>query len=301
MPRAVAPDELAFLASWLREPDLDSVTAHLARVAYRIATSGNEDASYRCVRQMYFLEPRLPNHALYAGLLATNAERRAAGATTPWVDVGAGLGTDVRKLRADGWPRDQVLAVDVAETLWRYGLDLFADAAAPPCDFVIATIGSGAAAPPPLAALTGASAVVSLMAVLHVLNEGAVDALLRAARRLLAPGTGVLIGVCLGTAAAPGPWTPPALQSVPTARWLHTRDSLAALLSAVGFVDVDVRATEHAPHVRHRDVARHAAAASAVGLDAPPPPRAGWERYLSFSGRRAAAEPRGLDEAVAAA
>ena len=247
LPRPVTDAELAFLSRCLREPDLDVLRAHLARhVAEGIASS----ASYGCVKGMLYLEPRLPRWGAYHALRDAGAAERAAGGAPLWLDAGTGYGQDLRVLGADGWPTEDIAALDVARDLWDAGGRLFRDAATPParvlfvenlCD-PATVVGAPPDAPASaVASLRGAAAVVSALAVLHAVgDEGAVQALLNNAAALLRPG-GALLGYCVGAKRGhAGPWMPPATLSVQTQRFLHDPDTLAAALSVAGLEGLSV-------------------------------------------------------------
>src|SRR5690606_39190350 len=75
-------------------------------------------------------------------------------------------------------------------------------------------------------------------AVLHVLTEGKVEALLRAVYSMLRPG-GSFFGDGAGTSAEPGQWEPPLRNR--TTGYHHSPESLQHTLERIGFVEVEVR------------------------------------------------------------
>ena len=282
LPREVSNDELSFLASWTRETDFAVLRSRLAQVhAAATSPAGGGAHEYRCVREMRYLVPRLPLLADYAAILAAGVAARSKGETPLWVDVGCGLGVDVRKLNFDGWPSENIVAVDISPTLWLLGFDLFRDSASPPCRFVTADLAQPISPESTTAVMAavctpGTATVISLMAVLHVLSAPQVTALLCSARTLLAPG-GSLVGVCAGAAVgAAGMWTPPASLSVPTTRWLHDVDTLSTELTTAGFTNVAV--TEH-DRSSHSELPVSVAAPAQVT-------RGGVAVFLRFSANR---------------
>jgi hypothetical protein len=154
-------------------------------------------------------------------------------------------------VQQQGWPGEATVAVDVVDTFWQLGLQLFRDADRQPCRFYQANIIDDAIFPPVevlttsdddgsrgVSSLRHSCAVVSAMAVLHVLTKAEVEALLRKAALLLLPGgRGTLSGVT-GGSATPCEW--PVADKV---RFLHSQASLKALLEAVGYQDVHVQET----------------------------------------------------------
>jgi hypothetical protein len=230
LPRPVDDAELAMLSSWTKEADLQAVRAHLTATYSAIRATG-EDHQYRCVRTLYFLVPRVDRVKGYQALLAAPEG--------PWLDVGAGLGTDARKLLVDGWPADRLVALDIAPDMWNWGLKLYKDDASPPCKFVVADLTAADGGGPAVAPLEGTCAAVSAMAVLHVLTEAQITALLRRSLELLRPG-GSLVGSTAASTTVPRVWMPEAGMSVQRERYLHTKDSLAQLLTSLGYASVEV-------------------------------------------------------------
>lgn len=76
-------------------------------------------------------------------------------------------------------------------------------------------------------------------AVLHVLNEEKVGALLRSIFTLLKPG-GTYFGICAGLTDCPTAWQPEYANRSPA--FLHTATSLEEVLRQVGFTEVNVTA-----------------------------------------------------------
>ncbi|KAL4422579.1 hypothetical protein ABPG75_008776 [Micractinium tetrahymenae] len=224
-----------------------------------------------------FLEPHISGHPCYQRALQVVREARQAGAAPLWLDAGAAVGTDIRQLRVDGLGEGEVAALDIPESqhYWQVGLDLYQDADRPPCQALFGDICDGAVLPPQpagqrqqpqaegaqgqegqdgprrrwrsIAELAGRVHVASCSAVLHCLGREQVEQLLRKAALLLRPG-GLLLGSTLG-APTPREWVA-AYQSGRT-RWLHSAQSLKALLEGLGYEQVEVEPT------RWRDVDRN--------------------------------------------
>ena len=260
--RPLHSSELTLLREVFPTESDAALTARVA-TAHERATRGVDPAHlYRCVRDVMYLQPRVARLPEYAAALA-----RAPGGGL-WVDVGAGPGTDVRKVVLDGWPASRAAAVDVTSQLWPLGEALFGAA---PCALTLCDV---AAAPPP-AALAHAASVVSLVSVLHTMDRALLEAFVRGLRALLAPG-GLVIGSTVG-ADAPREWTFPAAAGCAT-RWLCSAGSLAEMLAAAGLVDV--RVTEHALDGDEAGVGGGLRSSGAL--------REPWQRMLSFAAREPA-------------
>lgn len=266
-PREVSDAELALLARYTARTDLAALREHVL-AQWRRAVSGTAPV-YCCVRTLMFLEPRISGHPSYPRAQRAMQQQRKAGTAPLWLDIGAAVGTDVRQLRLDGLTQHEVVALDIPESqhYWQVGLDMYLDAARPPCQALFGDICDDAVLPavpaapaqagPPegqrwddIAQLAGRVQVASCSAVLHCLGREQVEQLLRKACLLLRPG-GLLLGSTLG-APTPRPWE--AAYQAGRTRWLHSAQSLAALLRELGYEEVEVAPT------RWRDVDRSTAA-----------------------------------------
>ncbi|KAG8162469.1 hypothetical protein KVR01_008234 [Diaporthe batatas] len=88
---------------------------------------------YPCLGQFRFLELNLsarPRGDLYARLLVTLKSSPAPPSTPAFLDVGACLGQDVRKLIHDGAPPGSVAGAELSPTFIRLGYELFRDSPA---------------------------------------------------------------------------------------------------------------------------------------------------------------------------
>ena len=260
--RALEAGELDFLRS-VYPAEADEALVERVRAVHAAALAETSPLHlYRCVRACMYLSPRVTRVPGYAAAVAQGGGGGGGGGGGLWVDVGAGTGTDLRKVIADGWPATAVAAVDVTGELWALGEQLFGAA---PCAVTVVDL----CAQPPPAALRGTAACASLVSVLHTLDEAGVAALVRGVRALLRPGARVL-GSTVG-ADAPRLWAPPQAAGAPT-RFLHSAASLAALLRAAGYADVAVSETDFGGIPR-----------------APGDEREPWQRMLAFEAREPAA------------
>lgn len=188
---------------------------------------------YRCVRELMFLRPRIERHFHYPEVLATI---KSADPHARYLDLGCCFGTDTRRVVVDGWKQEKVVAVDVIPDFWNYGLQLYEDAATIKVETRIGDVTSDSAFVESLVA-GGQFAHVWTGAVLHVLTEAKVEALLRSVFAMLRPG-GSYFGTCVGTSGQPSDWQPEYRNRGQA--YLHTAESLKELLERIGFVEVVV-------------------------------------------------------------
>lgn len=154
---------------------------------------------YPCLGQFRFLELNLsarPRGDLYERLLST---LRSSPSSPAFLDVGACLGQDVRKLIHDGAPRASVAGAELSQTFIRLGHELFRDS---PADVamvqadILAPLGGkegegqGAA---PLGRFRGRLSVVQLGMILHLFTWEEQVAAFENAVALLRDKPGVLI------------------------------------------------------------------------------------------------------------
>jgi len=186
---------------------------------------------YRCVRELWFLQPKINLHFHYAEVLSTpKADPHAR-----FMDLGCCFGTDTRRVITDGWKEESVVPVDVIPDFWNFGLQLYQDDALLrtkvqfgdlTCDDKLEhSLSEG-----------GLFAHVWTGLVLHVLDQAKAEALLRSVFRLLRPG-GTYFGTCVGSGEHPTIWSPAPDRSP---GFLHTSSSLSHLLAAIGFEEVTV-------------------------------------------------------------
>ncbi len=99
--------DLAFLARYTGEHDLDSLREHV-RGVYRDTKA--QLHVFRCIQRGEFLKPRLRLLPCYPLVLETLASDAPPGVL---LDVGTCFGQDVRGLLLDGVTVDRIVAVDL--------------------------------------------------------------------------------------------------------------------------------------------------------------------------------------------
>jgi len=166
------------------------------------------------MQDLLFLQPRIARSQVYHALTAEMKERKEKeNRASDYLEVGAAFGTDARKAVLDGW---NVTALDVVPRYWELGLELFKDAAHPPCPFFGGNIIKDSFLSPHgyegpvdelnVNPLKSSFDVAHASAVLHCLSEADVQSLLEKVLLLLRPG-GTFIGSTLGREVGnEGPW-----------------------------------------------------------------------------------------------
>ncbi|PFH52914.1 hypothetical protein AMATHDRAFT_1652 [Amanita thiersii Skay4041] len=76
---------------------------------------------YPCIRILSFLKLRVSRTLAYKSVLNLGQERNRP----IFLDIGCCFGSDIRKVVADGWPIQDVVASDLRAEFWKYGHDLF--------------------------------------------------------------------------------------------------------------------------------------------------------------------------------
>ena len=223
----ITDDDLAFISSYQSgKMSLEETRQHVLEFWRQTVTRDNLQI-YRCIAGFQFLQPRLPAHFAYEALLP---ELKAG--TRQVLEVGCCFGTDLRTMLQDGVPVEQITETDLVKDYWESGKLLYRDADDERIKRVRTFFGD-ATQSSFLPDDNGKYGLIINMAVLHTLSEQGVRGMLTRFRDLLQPGRGVLIGVTGTASDGPREW-----KQGSTTRWLHSRESLEALLKELGFAQV---------------------------------------------------------------
>ncbi|KAK9820362.1 hypothetical protein WJX72_009444 [[Myrmecia] bisecta] len=215
-PKEVTDADLAFLSQYTGERDLQQLREHVLSI-WR-ASKGSV-WTYKCVQEFMFLHPRVERHPLYSAVLAAYKAAKWGDKPPTFVDVGACFGQDTRKLVLDGAPRESITAIDIVPDYWQFGLDLFKDRETLGVRALFGSLTDDAFVSS--SQLLGTASFVWAGAVLHVLSRGDVES------------------------EVAGEWA-----STPDGRgkrYLHSQESLTALLEATGFADIQISDTHRSP------------------------------------------------------
>ncbi|KAF5344030.1 hypothetical protein D9758_012874 [Tetrapyrgos nigripes] len=100
-------DELALLQSQTGIQDMDELKRHVF--------------GYRCLTSTIFLRSKFAYQPIYKHVLGLGKTRKDA----IFLDIGCALGHDTRKVVADGYPVQNVVASDLQPEFWTLGHELF--------------------------------------------------------------------------------------------------------------------------------------------------------------------------------
>ncbi|KAJ3343228.1 hypothetical protein HDU93_009212 [Gonapodya sp. JEL0774] len=270
--------------------------------------------AYRCIAELTFLFPRIVTHPVYRSVL--NA-RAASTCVLPFLDLGTCFGNDLRKLAVDGYPKKELVGLDVDKTFWDCGLKLydgglgedghFTDTSG--IAFMLGDIldnaflasedmnGSTVApdkehlpfpisrsySPETINHLNAHFQFIHAGSLLHLFTESTIPVLLRKTFSLLRPG-GLFFGRTVGITGDLKGGIDVRKDGVYGAEsqlgYLHTRWSLSRILEDVGFVDIRVEEMSGRRGVKPSNEKTFETDDSGVTL-----------RFMLFSGRRPGGEP----------
>jgi len=225
------PDEsLAFISKYTGITDLIALRQHVLEVTNKAT---QELYAYRCIREFMFLFPRIARNPFYSELMM-RLKSKPEGARLQLADVGCCFGTDVRKLILDGWPKEDITAVDIEPGYWQFGMDMYSDKE----KLNVPTIWSDLTKDDFNSdkKLSGSFDFIYTGAVLHCLTEDQAVGFVKNIKEILKSG-GVYFGSTLG-AVQPMPWSRTLDKS--QRRYLHSQETLQHLFEEAAYVDVQV-------------------------------------------------------------
>lgn len=92
---------------------------------------------YPCIHAFHHVSLMMSRNPIYSFVLKSGKE---LGENALFLDLGCCMGTDVRKLAADGYPTTRIVAADLRRTFIDLGFKLYGDAATNPIHFFTADI-----------------------------------------------------------------------------------------------------------------------------------------------------------------
>ncbi|KAJ3316354.1 hypothetical protein HDU93_004449, partial [Gonapodya sp. JEL0774] len=124
VPPPIPEADLMFLAKWTNESDLSAVREHVEEHWKAMVTSGSH--MYGCMKRINYVSPKVIKFPTYQAVLAERGEGKR------FLEIGCSFGADVRAVLNDGWPGEDILALDVTDDYWKSGMKLFKDESNPP-------------------------------------------------------------------------------------------------------------------------------------------------------------------------
>ncbi|KAI0932443.1 hypothetical protein AcV5_004332 [Taiwanofungus camphoratus] len=113
----LSEDEAAFFKSQTGIKDDEELKRHILKAQ----ANAYEVYPYPCIRIFSFTELRISLLPAYGQLLKLGKERKGA----IFLDIGCCFGNDVRKVIADGFPMEGVMASDLRAGFWQCGHQMF--------------------------------------------------------------------------------------------------------------------------------------------------------------------------------
>eukprot|EP00026_Physarum_polycephalum_P011738 Phypoly_transcript_11980.p1 GENE.Phypoly_transcript_11980~~Phypoly_transcript_11980.p1 ORF type:complete len:273 (+),score=28.74 Phypoly_transcript_11980:170-988(+) len=230
----ISLQSLAFISKYTKNDNLEELKEHVLRLKQGLVDRNIH--LYRCIKTNKFLSARLARHTFYPTFKEMVKTHHDSGNAFKYADIGCCFGTDVRKVIVDGVSQSDIYAIDVHDEYWKFGLDLFKDVDT----LKVHTLFTDVSSPDFLTKhsdLANKFDTVYTGAVLHVFAKDEGERFVQNIYNMLKSG-GVYFGSC-------GTTDEPMLTDVSTPvkkdqyRYLHSLESLKALLESTGFVDVE--------------------------------------------------------------
>ncbi|OGM47643.1 hypothetical protein ABOM_004312 [Aspergillus bombycis] len=187
-----------------------------------IAKKGWDIRDYPCFRMFWFLDFDLSRSPQYARVV----ELLKSGAL--FIDLGCGVGQDIRRLVYDGVPGQNLIGLDLYGGFVDLGFELFRDKQSLGASFLIQSFFHDTV---PLQQLMGQISVINSGYFMHLWDW---DAQIRIGRRmmeLLPTAGGLVTGVHFGSQRS-GRWVPDGGNEM----FLHDKDTLTAMWTEIGEV-----------------------------------------------------------------
>ncbi|KXN67922.1 hypothetical protein CONCODRAFT_19301 [Conidiobolus coronatus NRRL 28638] len=193
---------------------------------------------FQCIQRFLFLVPRIKYHSYYKTLKQDFDNGKLNDKY--FFEIGACFGGDIRQLILDGWKPSQLYVNDLNDDYWKKSLKLFNDKEsleAKGINYVFGDLCTSEYVDVEYSSLVNKVNYVQANAILHVLSQTQIEQLLSNMYKIMSPGGSVLFG-CTVCRKTPGEWfqDPRSGQT----RYLHSIDSLKALLTKLGFDKVEV-------------------------------------------------------------
>jgi hypothetical protein len=234
--------DFTFLASYCAIGEGEAL-ARVEAVKSNVESQGHH--VYKCIERGMFASARIHQHPDYS--LIT---RRFVEDDFKLLELGCCFGTDARKMLFDGLQQHKLTVSDLHDFYWNVGEQILFrdDLKSVESVFVDFSVPWKDLEPETQERFTARFDVITAMAILHVLAAEQCLTFLQNAYLCLKPkNNSTLLGYCAGST-QPTDWgaTPTkGLQGRTEApRFLHSKESLEALLLSVGFIDIVV---SHAP------------------------------------------------------
>lgn len=201
--------------------------------AFEIYNKAMNVHQYRCIASFRFLTPRILNNPFYP-------EVKLFWNNKTIVDIGCGLGTDLRRINFDGAAQNLLYGLDIQNTFINLGYELFNDKDHNNMTFLTGNILENSIIDE--LNLQEKFDIVYSSSVIHLLDKREISQYLKNIKRITKKG-GIFFGQTTGLS------EPRCLidsSSIP--RYLHSKGSLQSEFEINGFSNVRINVTEHSHH-----------------------------------------------------
>ncbi|PLW34201.1 hypothetical protein PCANC_21576 [Puccinia coronata f. sp. avenae] len=143
-------EQLNFFKAATMIPDPQKLKQHILSIRDECCKA----FPFPCILCFYFLQGMIVRHPFYPTVREVIEQQ--SDAQKILVDIGAGLGTDLRQIISHGWNRDDVLGVDITKDWDSLGYKLFRDSERPIPNFLGDILSTDVLSPSiPIEALSG--------------------------------------------------------------------------------------------------------------------------------------------------
>ncbi|KJA15437.1 hypothetical protein HYPSUDRAFT_48362 [Hypholoma sublateritium FD-334 SS-4] len=113
----LGPKEVEYLKEQTGIDDDDSLKAHILQVQQK----AYNEYPYPCILYFTFMKFTISDMPVYSSILELCRTRQNA----IFLEFGCCLGSDIRRVVADGWPAHQVIGSDMRQAFWDFGHELY--------------------------------------------------------------------------------------------------------------------------------------------------------------------------------
>ena len=239
IPFVITESMLDFLRVYTKQDDYEYLRNHVIDFVQALKASNLH--IYRCIQSLAFLTPKIQMLRYYSEIIQSNGKI---------IDIGCGLGQEVRKLITDGVSPEDITVVDLHDGYWDYGKILFMDSNA--MQNQVRTVFGDLSKNSSdgginLLDLIDQYQYALALAVLHCLSQDEVSVFLHNTFNILKSGSNAkLIGWTVGNSDDIVTTSYSAVKTPKgdAVRYLHSASSLRDLLQQIGFVHVEIEEDE---------------------------------------------------------
>lgn len=209
----------------------------LLNKAFDIYTKAQQVHAYRCIETFKFLTNRILNNPFYPDVKNTWNNKKI-------LDIGCGLGTDLRRMTLDGASQRNLHGLDVEKDFIELGYELFNDSETNEMTFYVDNILEKSTIDK--LHIKEKFAIIYSSSVIHLLNKEEIEKFLISVYAILQTN-GIFFGQTTGLA------SPQQLSdSRGKERYLHSKESLFEEFEAHGFRNVRIELQEHKTNLRRK-------------------------------------------------